>query len=193
MIVLGSWFFSLVLNIPQFFRVTYIKDNIYCLYSEQWIGRANLLGWLSYTFISSALMIGLYSRVVHTLWFKRHDHNVQSCQRQVISTFQVASCSQALNETVHLNSFQKNENLSIERPLNASRPQSSCTLGTECEKRDQRQGEGITHRASYLLMCFLVCFRSLCLACLSSFISKLPGLFVCVLRTLPALQLNTLQ
>ena len=87
-------------------------------------------------------MIGLYSRVVHTLWFKRHDQNVQSCQRQVISTFQVASCSQALNETVHLNSLQKNENLSIERPLNASRPQSSRTLGTECEKRDRRERKG---------------------------------------------------
>ena len=52
-------------------------------------------------------MIGLYSRVVHTLWFKRHDQNVQSCQQQVISTFQAASCLQALNETVHLNSLQK--------------------------------------------------------------------------------------
>ena len=107
MIVLGSWFFSLVLNIAQFFRVTYVKGNIYCVYPEQWIGKATFVEWLSYTFISSALMIGLYSRVVHALWFKRHDHSVQSCQQQVISTFQVASCSQALNETVHLNSLQK--------------------------------------------------------------------------------------
>ena len=113
MIVLGSWFFSLVLNIAQFSRVTYVKDNIYCLYPEQWIGKATLMEWLSYTFISSALMIGLYSRVVHHLWFKRHDHNVQSCQQQVISTFQVASCSQALNETVHLNSLQKTKSFRL--------------------------------------------------------------------------------
>ena len=107
MIVLGSWFFSLVLNISQFSRVRYVKDNIFCLHPEQWMHKASLVGWLSYTFISSALMIGLYSRVVHTLWFKRHDQNVQSCQQQVISTFQAASCLQALNETVHLNSLQK--------------------------------------------------------------------------------------
>ena len=113
MIILGSWFFSLVLNIPQFFKVTHVKGNIPCLYPEQWMLKATLMTWLSFNFISSALMIGLYSRVAHTLWFKRHDHNVQSCQQQVISTFQVASCSQALNETVHLNSLQKTKTLRL--------------------------------------------------------------------------------
>ena len=117
MIILGSWFFSFVLNIPQFSRVTYVKDNKFCSYPEQWMHKANLMAWLSYTFISSALMIGLYSRVVHTLWFKRHDQNVQSCQQQVISTLQVASCLQALNETVHLNSQQKTKTFRLNNRL----------------------------------------------------------------------------
>ena len=144
MIVLGSWFFSLVLNISQFSRVTYVKDNIFCLHPEQWMHKANLVAWLSNTFISSALMIGLYSRVVHTLWFKRHHHNVQSCQQQVISTLQVASCSQALNETVHLNSLQKtktfrlNDSLMLPVPRRLARRRQNAKSAAEDPSRSLR-------------------------------------------------------
>lgn len=45
------------------------------IWPEAWMGKAYSFIWLSFTFLTLALMAGLYSRVVLALWFKRYDDN----------------------------------------------------------------------------------------------------------------------
>ena len=42
-------------------------------WSNELFERANQVVWDVLVFVSLALMVGLYSRVVYTLWFKRND------------------------------------------------------------------------------------------------------------------------
>lgn len=54
------------------------------MWPEQWMGAANETAWLvGLAFIPLMVMIGLYSRVVHMLWFKRNDDNELACQQKV--------------------------------------------------------------------------------------------------------------
>lgn len=52
------------------------------MWPEQWMGAANETTWLvGLAFIPLMVMTGLYSRVVHMLWFKRNDNELANCQR----------------------------------------------------------------------------------------------------------------
>ena len=82
MIILGCWILSLIVSFRHFFRVTYVKDAKKCVSSVRMFkARVTLFSIL--VVISSALMIGLYSRVVYTLWFKHQGENMLTPQQQV--------------------------------------------------------------------------------------------------------------
>lgn len=87
MLIPGIWLFALIFNIPLFL-VTEIgeKDSSsYCveIFPEQWMEKAYPWTWIVLTDLSLAMMIVLYSKVVHTLWFKRDDDNQLTCQQKV--------------------------------------------------------------------------------------------------------------
>ena len=52
-------------------------------WSEDWMSKAYTLAWDVVVFVPLALMVGLYSRVVYTLWFKRDDDNQPNHQQRV--------------------------------------------------------------------------------------------------------------
>ena len=55
-----------------------VKSNV-CqeMWPEEWMNEAYFGTWLVLIVLTLALMVGLYSRVVYTLWFKRNDDNQQ--------------------------------------------------------------------------------------------------------------------
>ncbi|KAL9957311.1 hypothetical protein ACROYT_G038934 [Oculina patagonica] len=76
-IIPSSWIFSLILNFPAFFLTNVEKSNNCSkeIWEKKWMGRANGLMWLVLAVLPTALTVGLYSRVVYTLWCKRNDDN----------------------------------------------------------------------------------------------------------------------
>ncbi|XP_078346931.1 pyroglutamylated RF-amide peptide receptor-like [Oculina patagonica] len=90
-VIFSSWLFALVLNTPFFLFVGIKKEqsSIFCvtIWPEDWIGKANSWVWLALGLILPlALMIALYSKVVHTLWCKgtgesRLDHQQRGVMR----------------------------------------------------------------------------------------------------------------
>jgi len=49
-----------------------IHPNL-CIFPALWMSKAYSVMWFALVFISSTLMIVLYSRVLYTLWLKRND------------------------------------------------------------------------------------------------------------------------
>ena len=81
-IILGSWIFAFIYNMP-YFLVKNVKSNV-CksMWPEEWMKKA-YFGWLVWIVLTFALMVGLYSRVVYTLWFKQDNDNQLSHQQRV--------------------------------------------------------------------------------------------------------------
>ena len=84
-IVIFCWIFTIAFNFPLFFAIYYDKENMFCL--EAWpspgFGKANSTSWLVVVgIIPATIMISLYARVVHDLWFKKLNGNVQIAVRK---------------------------------------------------------------------------------------------------------------
>ncbi len=56
------------------------------IYPDDWMGKAYSVAWLVVVYFSLLLMVGLYSRTVYTLWFKRNDDNQLTNQQKVSLT-----------------------------------------------------------------------------------------------------------
>ncbi|KAL9957231.1 hypothetical protein ACROYT_G038842 [Oculina patagonica] len=84
-IIPATWGFALIFDLPILLvdEVVKTKSGNSCveLWPEGWMGKAYMVTWLVGTFLPLILMIGLYSRVVCALWFKRND-NGQVTQQQ---------------------------------------------------------------------------------------------------------------
>ena len=82
-IIPGSWIFSIILNTPTFL-VANVNSN-FCgyIWPEQWMAKAFTLTWSVMVFLSLLLMVGMYSRAVYTLWFKRKDDDQLTNQQRV--------------------------------------------------------------------------------------------------------------
>ena len=76
-IILGSWIFSLIVNISLFLALS-VKGNACGWMNEEWMPKAYFLYWSA-----MAIMAGLYSRIVYTLWFKRDRDNQLAAQQRV--------------------------------------------------------------------------------------------------------------
>ena len=50
---------------------------------EEWLLKADILLWTAIVVAALALMAGLYSRIVYTLWFKRVPENQLPFQQRV--------------------------------------------------------------------------------------------------------------
>ncbi|PFX15511.1 substance-K receptor-like [Stylophora pistillata] len=75
-IICGCWIFALALNSPMISVTTFDDESGDCKWDwpEQWMGVANETTWLVLlACIPLTIMTGLYSSVVHSLWFKRND------------------------------------------------------------------------------------------------------------------------
>jgi len=75
MIIPAFWISSLILNIPGFLNGKFdrkISPN-FCVHAwlEEWMPKAYYMMWFAVFAISFTIMVGLYSRVVYTLWSKR--------------------------------------------------------------------------------------------------------------------------
>ena len=53
------------------------------MWPAKWMPKAYNLAWDVTVVLSLALMVGLYSRVVYTLWFKRNNDNQLTYQQKV--------------------------------------------------------------------------------------------------------------
>ena len=84
-IIPGVWIFSLILNIPLFLVKNFDKKSNVCvnMWPEKWMPKAYTLTWEVMVILPLGLMIGLYSRVVYTLWFKRSNDNQLTYQQKV--------------------------------------------------------------------------------------------------------------
>ena len=61
------------------------KSGNFCVnvWPQGWMAKAYTLMWLAVVVASLVVMIVLYSRVVHTLWFKSNDDNQLTNQQKV--------------------------------------------------------------------------------------------------------------
>jgi len=83
-----------ILNFPEFRKEV---DHNSCVYAwSKKLLKAYRLYWLAFVFLSSMLLAGLYSRVVHTLWFKRNDDNERTYQQQVMVITEIHSFCRGL-------------------------------------------------------------------------------------------------
>lgn len=84
-IISGSWIFSLIMTFPGFLVTNFDKKIKSCweTFPDEWMAKAYSLTWLlATTALPLTLMIGLYSMVVYTLWFKRNDVNELTFQQK---------------------------------------------------------------------------------------------------------------
>lgn len=84
-IIPGSWIFSLIITFPGFLVTNFDKKLESCgeTFPGKWMAEAYSLTWiLATTALPLALMVGLYSMVVYTLWFKRNEDNELTHQQQ---------------------------------------------------------------------------------------------------------------
>lgn len=83
-IIPGSWIFAVIFNLPLFLVVE-VKDG-YCknswVYGQDWMPKAYDLLWSSLVAVSVAMMAGLYSRIIYTLWLKRVEDNQPAFQQR---------------------------------------------------------------------------------------------------------------
>ncbi len=89
MIIPASWVFALIFDLPVLLvdDVVKTKSGNSCveLWPEGWMGKAYSGAWSVGVFLPLILIIGLYSRVVYALWFKRNDNGGQVTQQQKVS------------------------------------------------------------------------------------------------------------
>ena len=89
MIIPCFWIFSAILEIPEFLNDQFDKkiDPKFCIRvwpdHQKWILKA--LFYVSFVIgiVSFMLMVGLYSGVVYTLWFKSDDDNELTYRQKV--------------------------------------------------------------------------------------------------------------
>ena len=82
LIIPGSWIFSLLVHIPLFLALK-VKDNSCAWMFEEWMPKAYSSYWSAIVVVAMAIMAGLYSRIVHALWFKRDPENQLTFQQRV--------------------------------------------------------------------------------------------------------------
>ena len=71
----------MILQIREFGKEV---DHNTCIYvwSDEFVKGVSVM-WHTFVFLSSVMMVFLYTRVVYTLWFKRNDDNELTYQQQV--------------------------------------------------------------------------------------------------------------
>ena len=73
------------MNIPAFLFMKF-DEEAHCImmWPEIWMGKAYFLAWcLLLAFLPVTLMVVLYTRVVHALWFKRAITDNHKSRQQV--------------------------------------------------------------------------------------------------------------
>ena len=87
-IILSFWIFSLILKIPLFLVSSFDEERNTCVdnFPKKWMPKAYMLTWVSLVIISLSIMVGLYSGVVYTLWFKRDNNHQFTYQQKVRAT-----------------------------------------------------------------------------------------------------------
>lgn len=85
-IILSSWVFSIIFNLPKFFVRTFDDEKQHCVQSwaKQWMITAYSLAWLALVLVAVGIMIVLYSKVVYTLWCKADDGNHLNYQQRSV-------------------------------------------------------------------------------------------------------------
>ena len=89
LIIPGSWILAVVINIPKFIKQDFVREQNpnYCIYDydwpQEWMEKAFLLAGICIPMLCFTLMMGLYFRVIYTMYFKRDDHTQHTCQQQV--------------------------------------------------------------------------------------------------------------
>ena len=89
LIIPGSWILAVIISIPKFIKLDFVEDQNpnYCIYDYdwplEWMEKAFLLAGICIPMLCFTLMMGLYSRVIYTMYFKRDDHTQHTCQQQV--------------------------------------------------------------------------------------------------------------
>ncbi|XP_020626588.1 pyroglutamylated RFamide peptide receptor-like [Orbicella faveolata] len=84
-IIPGAWIFSLIVNIPVFLVVNFDNESGTCAreWPEKWMPRAYNVAWfVILAVIPLTLMVGFYSRVIYTLWFKQIDDSALTHQQK---------------------------------------------------------------------------------------------------------------
>lgn len=83
-IIAISWIFSSIFNLPVFLVRSFDDKSQQCFlsYPEEWIIKARETAWLVLTVVPLLIMIGLYYRVVHLLWFKNCGGDSQFSSKQ---------------------------------------------------------------------------------------------------------------
>ena len=82
MIIPGSWIFSTMFCFPAFL-IRNVKRNVCQITWLGWLSKTYHWMWFVLVIPSLALMVGVYSRVVHTLWFKSNDDNPLTYEQRV--------------------------------------------------------------------------------------------------------------
>ena len=87
-IIPSFWIFSLILKIPLFLVSSFDEESNTCVdnFPKKWMPKAYMLTWVSLVIISLSIMVGLYSGVVYTLWFKRDNNHQLTYQQKVRAT-----------------------------------------------------------------------------------------------------------
>ena len=92
-IIPSTWIFAFALNIPAFLvkDIGKEKSGNLCvsIWPADWMRRAYSMSWKVVFFLSCAVMAGLYSRVVYTLWIKRNDDNGLEHRQKVNIKFRI--------------------------------------------------------------------------------------------------------
>ena len=80
MIIPCSWIFGVLMYIPWFLALNFVKEMGECrdMWPAKWMGKAYSITWFLFgSFCPISLMAALYIRVVYTLWFKRGEASQQ--------------------------------------------------------------------------------------------------------------------
>ena len=81
MVIAGSWILAVILQLREYGKKVVDNSCVY-VWSEEFVNSFSLM-WHSFVFVSCIILAGLYSRVVHTLWFRRTDHDEITHHQQV--------------------------------------------------------------------------------------------------------------
>ncbi|XP_078367673.1 RYamide receptor-like [Oculina patagonica] len=93
-IIFGSWVFAIIYCVPLFLTKSAKKNVCVETWPQEWMIKAYSLGMGSVLVVLSvALMVGFYSRVVYSLWFKRNDDNQLTNQQRVCVMKKLYRCT----------------------------------------------------------------------------------------------------
>ncbi|XP_078349129.1 pyroglutamylated RF-amide peptide receptor-like [Oculina patagonica] len=85
-IVPVTWTCAFLFNLPLYIVKDVVKtksgNSCWSLWPESWMGKTYSTTWFVGVFLPLILMIGLYSRLVYALWFKRNDAGQVTQQQQ---------------------------------------------------------------------------------------------------------------